>query len=128
MREIGAVFAVLAAMALCATGAGAAQTVAPGATAPPQAAGQPAPALRNSSSEFVIRYDHWTDEDERGFGEFISAIGNSGCRTVNSCLHDPANPFRASDPSSMPFPLGLRRSALCAARLLCLEAGPALFL
>ncbi|HEV2563353.1 MAG TPA: hypothetical protein VGT78_14550 [Rhizomicrobium sp.] len=48
---------------------------------------------------YVIRYDHWTDADERGFGEFITAIGQSDCRTVNDCLHGPGNPFRASDPA-----------------------------
>jgi hypothetical protein len=48
---------------------------------------------------YVIRYDHWTDADERGFGEFVTAIGQSDCRTVNDCLHGPGNPFRASDPA-----------------------------
>jgi hypothetical protein len=52
---------------------------------------------------YIIRYDHWTDGDERGFGEFVSAIGHSGCRTVDSCLHNPANPFRASDPDGVEF-------------------------
>ena len=51
----------------------------------------------------VIRYDHWTDADERAYSEFIQAIGDSGCRTVNTCLHDPANPFRASDREGMEF-------------------------
>ena len=55
------------------------------------------------SSMIVVRYDHWTDADERGYGEFITAIGESGCRTVNSCLHSPANPFRASDPEGIEF-------------------------
>src|SRR5262245_4887531 len=41
--------------------------------------------------------DHWTQADERGYGEFITAIGASGCRTVDACLKSPANPFRASD-------------------------------
>lgn len=55
------------------------------------------------SSMITVRYDHWTDADERGYGEFITAIGDSGCRTVNSCLHGPANPFRASDPDGIEF-------------------------
>src|SRR5471030_674355 len=44
-----------------------------------------------------IQSDQWTQGDERGYGEFITAIGESGCRSVNACLHDAANPFRASD-------------------------------
>jgi hypothetical protein len=50
-----------------------------------------------------IRADHWTQADERGYGEFVVAIGESGCRTVDDCLHGPANPFRASDPGSITF-------------------------
>jgi hypothetical protein len=51
----------------------------------------------------VIRYDRWRAADERAYGEFITAIGTSGCRTVDACLHDPANPFRASDPPGIAF-------------------------
>lgn len=52
---------------------------------------------------YVVRYDHWTAADERGYGEFIAAIGESDCSTVNRCLHDPANPFRATDPPGTTF-------------------------
>jgi hypothetical protein len=52
---------------------------------------------------YVVRYDHWGDEDERGYREFIEAIGNSSCVTVDQCLHDPANPFRASDKPGVVF-------------------------
>lgn len=47
--------------------------------------------------------DRWTAHDERGFGAFITAIGESGCRTVEACLRGPANPFRASDPPGVRF-------------------------
>lgn len=52
---------------------------------------------------YLIRYDRWTDADERGFGEFLRAIGESDCRTVNGCLHASANPFHASDPEGIFF-------------------------
>lgn len=52
---------------------------------------------------YLIRYDRWTDADERGFGEFLRGIGESDCRTVNGCLHASANPFRASDPEGIFF-------------------------
>lgn len=56
-----------------------------------------------ANSRYVVRYDRWTEADERGYGEFITAIGNADCHTVDSCLHDPANPFRASDPDDVAF-------------------------
>src|ERR1700743_868388 len=56
------------------------------------------PCAAQTSAPYVIRYDSWSPEDEKGYGEFVEAIGESKCRFVNECLHDPANPFRASDP------------------------------
>ena len=55
------------------------------------------------SSLYYVRYDHWTAADERGFGEFLTSIGDSDCRTVDRCLHGPGNPFRASDPEGIYF-------------------------
>ena len=57
----------------------------------------------NPSSLYVVRFDHWTAADERGFGEFLTSIGDSDCRTVDQCLHGPGNPFRASDPEGIYF-------------------------
>jgi len=56
-----------------------------------------------SASTFVVRHAAWTAADERDYGEFITAIGASGCRSVDSCLHDRANPFAASDPRGAEF-------------------------
>lgn len=63
------------------------------------AAGQDAPAQHR----YVVRYDHWTDADEKAYSEFIQAIGDSQCRTVDSCLHGVWNPFTAGDPDSVTF-------------------------
>lgn len=71
-------------------------TAAPAMAAPAMAA----PAMTTSVR---IISDRWTAHDERGFGEFITAIGESGCRSVDACLRGPANPFRASDPPGMRF-------------------------
>jgi hypothetical protein len=57
----------------------------------------PAPQPAAASSIYVVRFDRWNPEDERGFGEFLTSLGDSDCRTVNDCLHGPGNPFRASD-------------------------------
>ena len=52
---------------------------------------------------YVIRADHWSPVDERDYGSFVAELGESGCTTVNACLHDPRNPFRASDPAGVVF-------------------------
>lgn len=52
---------------------------------------------------YVVRYDRWTEADERAYGEFIQAIGDSPCNTVDSCLHGPWNPFGAGDPDAIFF-------------------------
>ena len=56
-----------------------------------------------ASSTIVIRHAAWTVADERDYGEFITAIGASGCRSVDSCLHDRANIFAAGDPKGVQF-------------------------
>src|SRR5215469_7628357 len=67
------------------------------------AGSKPAAAQNATSPTYVIRFDHWSDADERDFGEFLAGIGRSPCTTVNACLHDPGNPFQASDPSNVDF-------------------------
>ncbi|MGQ0742495.1 MAG: hypothetical protein ACT4OG_09440 [Alphaproteobacteria bacterium] len=52
---------------------------------------------------YVVRFERWTEADERGYGEFIRAIGDSRCNTVHACLRSAANPFRASDPPWLHF-------------------------
>ena len=85
--------AALAALLLC----GAADGPLPAAVAP-------APVTApTAESIYVVRFDRWTPADERGFGEFLTSIGDSACRTVDSCLHGEGNPFRASDPEGIYF-------------------------
>ena len=45
----------------------------------------------------------WTESDERAFGEFVKAIGESRCRTFDECIKGPHNIYRASDPKGMFF-------------------------
>jgi hypothetical protein len=56
-----------------------------------------------ATGTYVLKSDRWSDGDEREYSQFITEIGESGCATVNRCLHDPRNPYRASDPSGMAF-------------------------
>ena len=59
--------------------------------------GGAAPLSPRSGLPWRIVKDHWDAADERGFSAFVTAIGRSGCSSSESCLRDPANPFRASD-------------------------------
>jgi hypothetical protein len=52
---------------------------------------------------YRIRIDHWTQSDERGFDEFLTAIGDSNCGSVDARLRGAANAFRASDPADFVF-------------------------
>jgi len=61
-----------------------------------------APGSR-ADSTFRITRDSWSEADERGYSEFITALGDSGCRTVNQCLHSAANPFAKTDPPGTTF-------------------------
>jgi len=44
-----------------------------------------------------ITKDRWSPEDERGFGAFVTALGESGCNSAQSCLRSDANPWRHTD-------------------------------
>ena len=51
----------------------------------------------HAEGSWRITKDHWSTEDEQGFSRFVEAIGNTNCSSSQSCLRDPANPYRASD-------------------------------
>lgn len=63
----------------------------------------PVPTDPNDPLAYVVRYDRWTEADERGYGEFIQSIADSACNTVDACLKGAGNPFRASDPEWLHF-------------------------
>jgi len=42
----------------------------------------------------------WTAADEKGFGDFVAAIAESGCTTTVSCMRSAANLYHDGDPSS----------------------------
>lgn len=50
-----------------------------------------------------ITKTQWSESDERAFGEFVTAIGESNCRTFDECLKGAWNIYRASDPKGMFF-------------------------
>ncbi len=50
-----------------------------------------------------VRKNSWSSTDERNYASFISALGNSGCNTIASCLKNPANPYRGTDSPNSRF-------------------------
>lgn len=54
-----------------------------------------------ANAEWKITKDHWSAEDEIGFGQFVQALGESDCKTPEECFESDRNPYRASDPKSM---------------------------
>jgi len=58
---------------------------------------------QNTSTNFRVMRDSWSDADERGFIEFIEAIGNSRCGSIDRCMRSAANPFAKTDPPGLYF-------------------------
>lgn len=55
-------------------------------------------SVQNANADtWRIHKDHWSEADELGFGSFVHAIGESNCSSSESCLRDPANPYRMTD-------------------------------
>jgi hypothetical protein len=50
-----------------------------------------------------ITKTQWSDADEKGFGAFVRALAESGCKTTVACMAGPANPYRASDSPALQF-------------------------
>src|SRR5438067_244189 len=45
----------------------------------------------------------WSAADEKGFGDFVRKIAESGCTTSVECMRGAGNPYRNSDPASLVF-------------------------
>lgn len=61
-----------------------------------------------SPRHWRILRDRWTASDEKAYEDFITAIGESDCRTTDQCLKHAANVYRGRNPE------GVRYFADCA--------------
>jgi len=59
-------------------------------------AGAIQPAV-NTGPEWRIYKTEWSETDEAGYAAFVTAIGESGCKTLGACLKSAANPYRHTD-------------------------------
>lgn len=62
-----------------------------------------AASAQNTSTGIRVTRDAWSDADERGYIEFIQAIGNSRCGSIDRCMKSAANPFAKTDPPGVYF-------------------------
>ena len=62
-----------------------------------------AASAQNTSTSIRVTRDAWSDADERGYIEFIQAIGNSRCGSIDRCMKSAANPFAKTDPPGVYF-------------------------
>ena len=53
-----------------------------------------AAALAAPAQPWKITQETWTETDERGYSEFVAAIGAADCWNVDDCLESTANPYR----------------------------------
>ena len=60
-------------------------------------------ASAQDTMTYRVMREAWSDADERGYSEFVQAIGNANCRTVDACIKNPANPFARSNPPGVSF-------------------------
>lgn len=66
------------------------------ALAPLAAAAEPASAA-NTGSGWKVFKEAWAPADEKAYEAFVQAIGRSDCTSLEECLEDEANPWRATD-------------------------------
>jgi hypothetical protein len=50
-----------------------------------------------------ITKTEWSNADEKGFGDFLRSIAESGCTTSVECMKGRGNPYRDSDPKTLQF-------------------------
>ncbi|MBY0423368.1 MAG: hypothetical protein K2Q06_13760, partial [Parvularculaceae bacterium] len=70
---------------------------------PVAASAEPPPATVKGTLWPVLK-ESWSEEDEKGYSDFVQLIGRTNCSTIADCLDNPANPYR--DPDNDPTLFG----------------------
>lgn len=72
---------------------------------PPQADGVEVAQVAPSASprSWRLLRDRWTATDEQAYSDFITAIGESDCRTTDQCLKHAANVYRGRNPRGVNY-------------------------
>lgn len=53
--------------------------------------------------QWPLKKTQWDWSDEEGYSNFVTALGRSGCTTIDGCIRSDANPFKYTDPSKDEF-------------------------
>lgn len=61
------------------------------------------PSRAASPRSWRLLRDRWTASDEKAYEDFITAIGESDCRTTDQCLKHAANVYRGRNPGGVRF-------------------------
>lgn len=56
-----------------------------------------------NSREWKIWKTGWSAADHERFADFVQALGESRCGSINACLKNPANPYRGTDRGNESF-------------------------
>lgn len=57
--------------------------------------------VAQANGSWKITKDHWDEDDEKRFGEFVAGFGESDCKNPGECFKSAANPYRDSDPPNL---------------------------
>lgn len=57
----------------------------------------------SAGANWRITKPEWTEEDEKGYSDFVQRIGESKCDTPDDCINSSANPYRATDGRGIDF-------------------------
>ena len=60
-------------------------------------------AAEPRSGVWTITKTQWSEADEKGFSDFVRAIGLSGCSGTVQCLRSAGNKYRDTDPKTLKF-------------------------
>jgi hypothetical protein len=60
-------------------------------------------AAEPRSGVWTITKTEWSEADEKGFSDFVHAIGLSGCSGTVQCLRSTGNKYRDTDPKTLKF-------------------------
>lgn len=61
------------------------------------------PSELNAAAPWKITKTSWSQTDEKNYSDFVAAIGNAHCSSFDSCINNPANPYRSTDSGNESF-------------------------
>lgn len=60
-------------------------------------------ASAQGASPWKVTKTSWSQTDEKNYSDFVAAIGKAKCGSFDSCIKNPANPYRSTDSGEETF-------------------------